>query len=287
LLGVPKPRLVATLRARDQRWVEDPSNTSERFARTQVRRVLAETDRAGILAVEAAAVAAARMAQARSALETWVTDLLAQSVRLNPAGFALADERMLLGAPDEIALRALARLLMCVGGSAYPPRWERLQRLLEALRAEGTTRGRTLAGCRITAWRGNLLVCREAPRVSAGAGPVLPLQGGGREEWDGRFKVHLAPRGGKFGKGLEVRGLGREGWRELAAAGAADSVRSMPAAARATLPALWRRDNLLSVPHLSYESPWFRRRSGVFRAVFAPKQPLTRNGDFGALSPPI
>ena len=38
LLGIDKARLVQTLRSEDQPWVDDPSNESLAFTRTQLRR---------------------------------------------------------------------------------------------------------------------------------------------------------------------------------------------------------------------------------------------------------
>src|SRR5258708_27311836 len=62
-----------------------------------------------------------------------------------------------------------------VGGTAYPPRGERLERLHRRL-AGGLGGGCTLGGCRIVPRRGGGLVCREP---AAAAPPRRAPPGGG------------------------------------------------------------------------------------------------------------
>ena len=58
----------------------------------------------------------------------------------------LLDPEALAAAPREVALRALAAVLGSVSGSAYRPRFESLERLLDGL---ASSRGATLQGCHI------------------------------------------------------------------------------------------------------------------------------------------
>ena len=131
---------------------------------------------------------------------------------------------------------------MTVGGHPYPPRQARLERLLEQLRV-GLASGRTLAGCRILPWRGALLICREAQAIEDEVllRPGVPLR------WDGRFRLEL---NGKIAA-LTVRALGRAGTRALGVG----SGRALPAPVRPSLPSLWRRQQLVAVPHLGLVLP--------------------------------
>ena len=167
LLAVPKARLLATLRAAGQAWIEDPSNRAPRFARARLRqRPLDAVDVAG-------------RAEARAALDRRTAAWLAAVARIDPAGFVTWPRTALAEAPPEVARRALQQALSAVGGGAYPPRSARLDRLLEALLAAPGVPGRTLAGCRILAWGDDLLICREAggDRAAAAARPerLAPL----------------------------------------------------------------------------------------------------------------
>jgi tRNA(Ile)-lysidine synthase len=257
LLDCPRERLRGFLEAQGQDWVDDPSNRDERFARVRVRARLAADP--GRLAEFAEA--ARSLGRARAAREAATAALLARAAAPHPAGFCVLDATELRNAPGDLAARALARTLMCVGGGRYPPSHDRLERLFGELLGPSTTGGRrTLAGCLVIPDGGRLQVVREA-RNLADAVPVLPGQDA---LWDGRFRLtRLLAR--RTSTRLAVAALGPEGWRE---------VRRMdfPPEAGPTLPVVRDRKGLRAVPHLGYE-----RRAGAARDVrvaFRPAQPL-------------
>jgi tRNA(Ile)-lysidine synthase len=242
LLTVPKTRLLATLQSLGQPWLEDPSNLAPSFARGRLRRG-AGLD-AAVLARQAAEQAR-RRAEDDERTAAW----LACNARIDPAGFVLLAGDALGSAPPEIRRRAVQQIVMTVGGHPYPPRQARLARLLEQLRA-GLVKGRTLAGCRILPSRGALLICREPHAIEHEVllRPGVPLR------WDGRFRLELhgTPAG------LMVRALGRTGTRALGVAR-----RALPAPVRPSLPSLWRRQQLVAVPHLGLVLPSLEGRATI------------------------
>lgn len=256
LLGVARQRLVATLKAAGQGWIEDPSNRNPAYARVRLRAGEAARDAAGLGAQQLAATAA-RLARARSALERDVAALLAEAAMLHPAGFVRLDPSPLLAAPEEVGLRALAGVLALVGGASYPPRLERLERLYRQVSA-GLGSGRTLGGCRILPRRGGLLICREPAAMA----PPVAACPGGIVAWDGRFRLQLpssAPPGLR---------LGALGGAAVAAA------KPLPAAVRAGLPALSDEKSVVAVPALGYvrggfDAGWLAPRGLLFRPVRA------------------
>jgi tRNA(Ile)-lysidine synthase len=256
LLACPKARLRATLEARGLDWIEDPSNDDSAYARVRLRRLLPVLAGQGLTPARLGG-ASRHLGRARAALEGEVAAVLARAVRPDPAGFLELDPAVLAGASAEVALRALARCLMAVGGGDFAPRLERLERLHARL-AAGLDRGVTLGGCRLLPraegsgprW----LVVREAGRAAEAALPPA-----GRLLWDGRFELVLAPpEGGAGAQGgtLTVGPLGSAGWRGLAAAleqaGAGERAARIPAPARAALPALRDAGGLAAVPPLGY-----------------------------------
>ncbi len=239
LLTVEKERLAATLRRAGQAWIEDPSNRDPSYQRTQVRAALRLLAPEGLGARRLAATAS-RMARVRAALEGMTAEAMSRAVRLEPLGYGYIDAARLAAAPEEIALRVLARVMGAVGGHAGPPRLERLERLLSAIVQGRLGGGRTLMGCRVLPWRGEILVCREAAEV----GPALTLSAGKTVLWDGRFELRL---GAGAPKGLTIAALGRR-QKLLRAVARADSV---PAPVRPTLPTIWRRGHLVFAPLLA------------------------------------
>ncbi|MBI3706482.1 MAG: tRNA lysidine(34) synthetase TilS [Proteobacteria bacterium] len=267
LLGVPHARAIATLQAIDQSWIEDPSNRDPRFGRTAMRRLLSGKD-GDVIAL---ADAARRWGYARESREMETADLLARAVTIYPQGWARIDQAAFGAAPDEVSRATLARALMTIGGGAYPPRGERLDRLHATIR-RGLHGGRTLAGCCLRPWRGALLLVREA----AAAVEEMIVAGPGRVWWDRRFALSI---NGTAVPGGRIACLGEGGWATIAAKMRALRCSMVPAAARAALPALWDLDGVLQVPHLMY-----RRQDAdpvsvaVESATFRPCQPLAGPG---------
>lgn len=280
LLRVAKARLAATLERARQPSIEDPSNRDPVHARVRMRALMPSLAAEGFGA-ERLAAAAGYLGRARAALDDATADLLARAAAVYPAGYVLLDPAMLAAAPEKLALRALSRVLMTVGGAEYPVRLERLLRLHRALGpgdGRGRTpvsrprnsfsefRGRTLGGCRIVPYRGALLVCRE------GAGTEeLPLASGMEALWDGRFMVSLS--GGRVGARLWVRRLGADGW--TAARRHCPKLRHspVPMPARASLPALWDGEGLVEAPLIGYRRPGSGRAARL-AAAFAPAHAL-------------
>ncbi len=255
LLGIPRARLIATLEARRQPWLEDPSNRDPSFARSRLRQALAALGDEAAQSRRLAATAAS-LRRARLALEAATGELLRRAALLDEAGGCRLEAGLLTAAPEEIGLRALARVLMCVGGRVYPPRLAHLERALA-----GLGQGRTLAGCRLLPGAAGLLVVREAARAEA-----VELKPGREILWDGRFRLRLAsaPAGP-----YRATALGSVGWRTLRQAEPRFSS-PHPAPVRAALPALWRGKRLLAVPGLGYRAA----KMPALRAVFAPQTPL-------------
>lgn len=238
LLAVPRSALHATLAACGQEWVEDPSNRDAKYLRTRIRREMPALAALGLDAARLAGTAA-RMGRARRALDEAATRLLVAAASLDPAGFARLDPTRLAAAPEEIGLRALARLLRTIGGGSYPPRLERLERLWRDVAAGLRTR-RSFAGCLLMPRRGHLLVCREPADVA----PPLAIRAGESVHWDNRFLLGVSGRGGG-----EAGAVGAEGWaavRGIVRSG------SLPAAAMHGLPA-WRDEfSVAAIPALGY-----------------------------------
>jgi tRNA(Ile)-lysidine synthase len=253
LLAMPKARLVASREAHNQAWLEDRSNRDDKFARVRLRRGRALLAHEGLGTARLAATAR-RLARARQALELPLAQLLAQAVTPDPAGFIRLDPTQLLTAPPELGLRALAAILMAVGGADYPPRLERLERLYDDIRA-GLRRGRTLGGCRIVPDDGSFLVCREAEAMAA----AVAARPGATTNWDGRFKLTLSSDGPD---GLTVGPLGQ--------AKIGPSGRLLPTPARVAVAALRDDRGVIAVPGLRY------RRDGGGTGGVAPEALLLR-----------
>jgi tRNA(Ile)-lysidine synthase len=243
-LDVPRARLVATTAAAGLHAVQDPMNTDPRFTRARIRRIMpllaADGFDPGLIAA-----AARRLGDAAAAIDAAASALIARAVEADALAVARLDAATFHAAPVAVRRRALARLLLAIGGVDYPPRRERLDRLAMAMEAHGEGRfKRTLAGT-VIEWRaGNFLLYREIGRSGLAH---RGLDAGFDGVWDHRFRVVTGP---DLPSGVMLGPLGEEGRRDIgAAAGRA------PAGAQAALPAIRNGNRILAVPQVSNYEP--------------------------------
>jgi tRNA(Ile)-lysidine synthase len=264
LLAVPRRRLRALLAGAGEAWIDDPSNRNPAFLRARLRSEMEGLAAKGLGPGRLSALAR-RFGAARALAERDMAALLAHAVELDPAGFAWLDPGLIAAAPHAIAMKALAAVIATVAGAYYPPRTERLERLLAALR-QGLASGRSLGGCLILPRRGRVLVCREPAAMAA---PVALLPGV-EAVWDGRFAVNGKPL---LSSGLSLGGLG-EAALPLALRAALAAV---PAAVRPGLACLRCTGEIVAVPALGFVAvEW--RDLGLPAVIFRPTRPLTGAG---------
>lgn len=176
LLAARRADLRAWLAAAGEPWIDDPANDDPRFARTLARRRLAS-----------------------SVVSAGATDLGRASCCV-PADMAFGSggeftlPRGAFAGLDPVdAGQRLSALCLCASGRSRPPRAEALARLAQRLAASGDFTA-VLAGARIEARAGHLLICREAGEFRrAGLGEAcLPA---GESVFDGRFLLTTADPG--------------------------------------------------------------------------------------------
>ncbi|MBC6439700.1 MAG: tRNA lysidine(34) synthetase TilS [Rhodospirillales bacterium] len=242
-LGVPRERLVATLKTRHETWVEDPMNRDTRFARARLR------SRGNLPAPDC------NMATARIRLEDDLAAALPGLLTLDRFGAAALDRRVFRSLPDDLARLVLMSVARLVGGLEHAPRGDRIEAMAGALRSAEPV-SRTLGRCH---WKGDstVSVTREArhlPTVTANGGfdPVV---------WDRRFRVVL-PKGT-----WTVRPFDPAGDREVCGnpSGFASRIER-------TLPVIDGLEGLVAVPHLDWTTLGANQ---AIRARFVPPQPLS------------
>lgn len=163
LLHIAKARLVATLRAAEIAYSEDPSNLDPKFTRARLRVLMPALAREGLDARGLSRLAA-RMRRADTAIEFAVRAARAALVpaawpRRGPIEFDAAKFR---GLPAEVGLRLLGRAI-AHSGNEGPVELGKLEAMYNAVRRESRLR-RTLAGAVITVAGARLSVERAPAR---------------------------------------------------------------------------------------------------------------------------
>ncbi|MEW5420394.1 tRNA lysidine(34) synthetase TilS [Amorphus sp. 3PC139-8] len=236
LLGVGRDQLRATLAVSGTPFREDPSNANRRFARVRIRDLMPALANEGMDATRLAKTAE-RLARADRAIEHGMDRLAAEALAVDPGGFARLQMAPFRMAPEEIRLRLLVAALGFVGGAAYGPRLERLERVAVRLLEADQVR-LTLSGARLVRAGEHIHIFREAGR---GGLPDTPIAPGERIVWDGRFRLVLAETAPQM---AAVRPLG-PAWRKLVTP---QDRGGAPAAALAGVPAFFVGEALVAVP---------------------------------------
>jgi len=176
LLSFGRQELRDYLTLQGQPWLDDPMNQDSAFDRVKIRKARAALAEAGLSTARIAA-AASHLSRAREALETVTAAVLARAMRpLREGDGVLLESAALAAAPREVGLRALAAVLMAVGGQAYRPRFESLERLFDRITGSTFKGGTTLHGCHVSPASRNfgghdLVVRAERPRKTGSSGP--------------------------------------------------------------------------------------------------------------------
>ena len=165
LLTVPKSRLLATLKAKDQDWIEDPSNQNMNFERVRTRALLEELAKEGVCAERLGKVSMSAR-KVCGILDKAADQLIDDTVVQGEAGALSLGPNFLKAAP-RVYERALSKLLLTLKGSGYPPSPDKLKRLAIWL-ASGNTGARTLSGVLVRRWgtglQSDIQLSAELPR---------------------------------------------------------------------------------------------------------------------------
>ncbi len=265
LLAFSRAELRHELEGCGQDWIEDPSNANQSFERVRIRKVLASLGKAG-LEPHKIARSAAHLNLARANLDEQSRAFTEENVEIHPAGYALVDRRALQSVPDDLALRALGKLLMLIGGRTYGPSRESLARLLDLINRQQPGAPETLmtlSECEISQSKGSdrLLISREYRRSGRPdySGPAsLSIRVGERVFWDNRFVLELSGRKSAPPQAFEITFLGDHAQviDALCKDGQlSEDMRKMwddlPKRVRKSLAGLFADGRLLIVPYLS------------------------------------
>lgn len=127
-------------------WIEDPSNQSEKYARTRLRNsreVLAKEGLTG----ERISMLSKRMERMREALNHMADQSWQDAITIAEKKHIEFDARTFQSCPEEIGLRLLQRALSQVGGARkYPASLQKLEEIVSEIRLE-KFKAATLANC--------------------------------------------------------------------------------------------------------------------------------------------
>ncbi len=238
MLALRRAEIRNWLRARGETWIDDPANEDLRFARARARSTLSSPDGRG--GPSEGWWRGPRPGASDASGPASMPPLLPPCTQPPPPCSAWSPSPCGGGLSLSVTTPAahIAAACLCAGGTARPPRGDRLERLVARLRS-GARFTATLAGARIASDGQTAAFTRDPGRAGLPEIAVLP---GEPTVWDGRFEILSDAPG-------TVRALGGLSRRLPRAQQAA--LRAIPAAMRPTLPVVVSRDGAVCCPILA------------------------------------
>jgi tRNA(Ile)-lysidine synthase len=236
LLGFSKERLKATLLAENQQWIEDPSNHSSQFFRGRLRDFL-ETEG---LSHQRLLNTIEKLQVDADFIHEVLQKAIQTTVKVCEEGYLTLQKKSFESLHPALAKRLLPFVMQWFSGAQYSPRSTQVNAILEKLKGSDPF---TAGGIYWFQRQEEILLIREISAIKEKL-PLSQLQE--NTLWDHRFWIDpeikkivsretmLAPLGKVVGLKKEISSL-------------------IPACVWPTLPALWVKGNVVSIPHFCYD----------------------------------
>ena len=255
LLSVNRSKLRHFLKKRNISWINDPSNDDHTFERVRVRQ---EIKKRKYFSHDLNA-----RRTSRKSLDYEAAKFLAVGAMISPFGYAMICLDIFNDLSVDGKRRVISGLCATIGGLEYNPRRKSIDAVVDSINKREFV-SRTLGGCIFLKVTDDILIVREAERC-----PVEGFLGKNIQIWDRRFVFSKTSVSAGISVGplilakSEIFGEIRRSY---------PNIRNVPEVALRALPAFFKADKLLAVPHLRYGRSSRYGRLSRAQVVFRPKR---------------
>ena len=246
-LEIPKTRFIKILSITNLEWISDPSNFNSDYKRSRIRKILPILSKEGINSKQIGLVIK-RMRSAKDALNTQTNILLKKYLsNVDNVAYFLNKELLKDVKEKEILLRVLEKIFMNISGSIYPPRRNKLENIISWILKNNNIKAKTLTGVVVRKRKSELIFYRE-PDDCYKSVNIRPLTSR-YSCWDDRFFLKA-----NKSNDLQIRALGDVGITILKEEKILkrQGFQNVPLSAWKTVPGVWSKKRLISVPTLGY-----------------------------------
>jgi tRNA(Ile)-lysidine synthase len=214
----------------DQPWIEDPSNSDDRFERVRVRKLLADNDERIVELAQIASDAGGASRDLNAAAKEW----LEHNLEIFPEGYGIVPRQTFSDCRSLLQRRVIIELVNLFGGESRvePAECDSIAQWI----GDGGRSRRTLGGAVIVCRRNSIVFGREVGRI---LNRGIFLSASGEILWDGRFQITAEP-GARIVPVADVAGLARR--------------KDLPAMVQSALPAVLTVNGAVIVPNLGIGS---------------------------------
>ena len=246
-LEIPKTRFIKILDTSNLEWISDSSNFNSDYKRSRIRKILPILSKEGINSKQIGLVIK-RMRLAKDALNTQTSILLEKYLsNVDNVAYFLNKNLFKVSAEKEILLRVLEKIFMNISGSIYPPRRNKLENILSWILENNNVAAKTLTGVVVRKRKNEFIFYRE-PEDCYKSVNIRPLTSR-YSCWDDRFFLKA-----NKSNNLQIRALGDVGITILKEERILkrQGFQNVPLSAWKTVPGVWSKKRLISVPTLGY-----------------------------------
>ena len=185
-LDIQKETLKKYLLKNNIKWVEDESNSDEKYLRNKIRNFLDTFDNKDDI-IKRINFAINQIGDYRVFIDNYIKKIEKKILSFNSFGSCLFDKNELLKEDENIILKILAKISMIISGNYYKPRLEKLKRLLDSIQNNDNIKY-TFYGCIFETYRDNkIIVYREYKAISGDVNLIYNKE----VVWDNRFRIKL------------------------------------------------------------------------------------------------
>ncbi|MCC2646496.1 MAG: mesJ [Rickettsiaceae bacterium] len=227
--------------------IEDPSNDSNKYLRSELRGKMQEffnlNNIEPHLYKQRILSSIENLSLAAKTVEQAFTDCLVNSCTIHPEGFAKINLTNYVKFSGEEKLLTLSHILTVISGQSSVPRYDSVKQLYIKI-IENNTIKSTLHGCSIHLSKGSLCIFRE---YGKNIPEKLPLQNGAY--WDNRYYFSLEE---KLRDGFYIEQCSDDNFKSLSKA--FKETITLPPKIIFTLPTIKSIEKLVAIPHINYYS---------------------------------
>jgi tRNA(Ile)-lysidine synthase len=239
LLDFHKKDLEDYLLKKEVHWVEDESNTQDKYLRNKIRKFLNSLEDKHLIN-QRISLANRSILASRNIIESSLLERADNILEFNDFGYFFLKKESFCSLNKDLALRYLAWILMDVSGNHYKPRLKYLENLYSWILKDKEHKKRCLYGCEIEKYdNSKLIIYREKSKIKS-----LNLSSSVMI-WDNRFKIksnHKLPN-------IRIGSINSQELNEL------DLKHGMKGILKKiiyTLPVLKKESIIIAIPHLGY-----------------------------------
>ena len=181
LLNTSREEILLYLKNKNLKWIDDPSNSDEKFLRTKVRNIITQNN----LSINMLALTATNLKRARGFIEQELNTIKENFVQIRPEGYLTIALDKYLDLHQEIALLLISDCLKKISGQyLHKPRLKPLEVIHYKIH-NGVIKNSTLWGCEIVIKKNFIYIYREIGRSKFS----FHQKDTNIKIWDGRFEI--------------------------------------------------------------------------------------------------